>query len=69
MPRLNGYELLEALKSNEDLRDIPVVMVTSCARETHRQKAFDLGAAEFLAKPFDERSLIDAIGRLCFVMA
>ncbi len=65
MPRLNGYELLEAIKNNDDLCEIPVVMITSRADDEHRQKAFDLGAAEFVTKPFEGSSLIRMIEQLC----
>ena len=65
MPDLNGYELLELLKNDSDLRDIPVVMITSRADQAHRQRALDLGAADFVTKPFDGNALIEIIERLC----
>ncbi len=64
MPRMDGYELLAALKRNENLRSIPVIMVTSRSGEKHRRKAFDLGASEYLTKPFQEAALIETIKNL-----
>ncbi len=64
MPNLNGYELLELLKGDRDLRDIPVVMVTSRADQANRQKAIELGAADFLTKPFGGDALIEIIKKL-----
>jgi chemosensory pili system protein ChpA (sensor histidine kinase/response regulator) len=64
MPRMNGYELLASLKKQENTQKIPVVMITSRANEKHRSKAFDLGAAEYLTKPFDEAKLIESIKNL-----
>lgn len=64
MPRMNGYELLAALKKLENLQTIPVVMITSRANQKHRQKAFDLGVSEYLTKPFDDAQLIKAITSL-----
>ncbi|CAA9395693.1 MAG: Signal transduction histidine kinase CheA [uncultured Pyrinomonadaceae bacterium] len=64
MPRMNGYELLASLKKQENTQKIPVVMITSRANEKHRRKAFDLGAAEYLTKPFDEAKLIELIKNL-----
>lgn len=64
MPRMDGYELLSSLKRQENLRAIPVVMITSRANQKHRQKAFDLGVSEYLTKPFDDAKLIHIIGEL-----
>ena len=64
MPRMNGYEMLSALKQNDVLREIPVIMITSRAGEKHRQKAFDLGVSEYLAKPYEDRKLLESIRRL-----
>ncbi|MFN0280295.1 MAG: response regulator [Pyrinomonadaceae bacterium] len=61
MPRMNGYEFIEILKNDERLRVIPVVMITSRTGEEHRQKAFDLGIADFMTKPFNEDSLIKTV--------
>ena len=64
MPRINGCELLATLKDRENLREIPVVMVTSRLSQAHRQEAFDLGATEYLTKPFDDEKLIETIKSL-----
>lgn len=69
MPNMNGYEFLEALKKDDSLRDIPVVMITSRTGQEHRQKAFDLGVVDFMTKPFSEESLIETIGRFCRIKA
>ena len=61
MPRMDGYELLTALKKQENLRDTPVIMITSRASEKHRQKAFDSGVSEYLTKPFDDSVLLSKI--------
>ncbi len=53
MPRMNGYELLTRLKGDERYQNIPVIMITSRAGETHRQRALDLGADGYLTKPYD----------------
>ena len=61
MPRMDGYELLATLKKQPTLRLIPVVMITSRAGEKHRTKAFDLGADEYLTKPYEDSALLDRI--------
>ena len=64
MPRMNGYELLAALKQQENLREIPVIMITSRSGDKHHQKAVELGVSEYLTKPFDDAKLIDIINKL-----
>lgn len=61
MPRMNGYELLFALKQSESLKKIPVVMITSRTGEKHRQKAFELGVSEYLTKPYEDWVLVEMI--------
>ncbi|CAN5561140.1 hypothetical protein BH10ACI1_BH10ACI1_10060 [soil metagenome] len=61
MPRMNGYELLSALKQQETLRQIPVIMITSRTGDKHRQKALELGVNEYLTKPFQDTVLIEKI--------
>jgi chemosensory pili system protein ChpA (sensor histidine kinase/response regulator) len=64
MPRLDGYELLAALKRQAHLRQIPVVMITSRSGEKHRRKAFDLGVSEYLTKPYEDSILVEKIRHL-----
>lgn len=58
MPRMDGYELLSSLRSHDAYRNIPVVMVTSRAGEKHRQKALDLGATDYMIKPYQDEQLL-----------
>ena len=61
MPRMNGYDLMNALKAQPRLQDIPVVVITSRTAAKHREKARALGAKGFVVKPYDEDELIDLI--------
>lgn len=51
MPDLNGFEVLTELKRHEDTSSIPVVMFTTCSQKEDKEKAFLLGAAEYVKKP------------------
>jgi CheY-like chemotaxis protein len=62
MPRMDGWAVLVALKSDPDLRDIPVVIVTMLM---DRGMAFALGAADFMTKPVDRASLTAMLRRYC----
>jgi len=64
MPRMDGYELLSAIRNQVTLQTIPVVMITSRASEKHQQKAVELGVSEYLTKPFDDSVLIEKINTL-----
>ena len=61
MPRMDGYELLSTLKRQESLAQIPVVMITSRAGDKHRQRALDLGASDYVVKPYQDSVLLDTI--------
>ncbi|WP_024891328.1 Hpt domain-containing protein [Luteimonas huabeiensis] len=58
MPRMDGYELAAHMKSDPRLRGVPIVMITSRTGEKHRQRAFDLGVARYLGKPYQEGELM-----------
>ena len=64
MPRMNGYDLLASMKQQENLKAIPVVMITSRSSQKHRQKGVDLGVSDYLSKPFEEKKLIEIIKNL-----
>lgn len=51
MPDVNGFELLELIRANPALRRIPVVMCSGSDYEPDRQRAFNLGAIDYLRKP------------------
>jgi chemosensory pili system protein ChpA (sensor histidine kinase/response regulator) len=61
MPSMDGYEVLTAMRENPALEKIPVIMITSRDTEKHREKAFSLGADQFMGKPYDPERLIKAI--------
>jgi len=52
MPRMTGYEACKAMKSDPDLKDIPVVFLTARGQEGEDQQGMDAGAEEYLLKPF-----------------
>ena len=57
MPRMNGYELLTRIRSDERFTSMPVIIITSRAGEMHRQRALTLGADEYITKPYDINNL------------
>jgi chemosensory pili system protein ChpA (sensor histidine kinase/response regulator) len=63
MPRMDGFELLEWVKSEELLKDIPVVMISSRATEKHINKATQLGCSAFLGKPYLLENLLSVFNQ------
>ena len=61
MPLLNGYEVCQQLKADPATADIPVLMLTAWAEPDYRVKGLELGAEDYLAKPFDYRELMARI--------
>ena len=64
MPRMDGYELLTALRSQAEHRQSPIVMVTSRAGDKHRQKATRLGATDYVIKPYQDDELLSLLRNL-----
>lgn len=52
MPVMDGYEVCRRLKENEITRDIPVIFITAVSETLDNAKAFELGAVDYIAKPF-----------------
>lgn len=64
MPRMDGYELATQMKAEERLAGVPIVMITSRTGDKHRQRAFDIGVARYIGKPYQEGDLIVQINEL-----
>jgi DNA-binding response OmpR family regulator len=61
LPKRNGYEVCQAIKSDPDLRAIPVVMLTAKGQEVEILKGRDLGAAAYVTKPFGNAEILEVI--------
>ncbi|OQY28677.1 MAG: two-component system response regulator [Candidatus Cloacimonetes bacterium 4572_55] len=57
MPKKTGYEVCEELKSNPDTKDIHIIMLTARGQDSDEQMAKDVGANEYMTKPFSPRKL------------
>ncbi|MEW6184312.1 MAG: diguanylate cyclase [Thermodesulfobacteriota bacterium] len=58
LPEMDGYGVCEKIKSTEQSRDIPVIMLTSKAEPADKIKGLELGAVDYVTKPFDAGELI-----------
>ena len=61
MPRMDGFDFVRNIRSDDKLRDLPVIMITSRIAEKHRDHAEELGVNHYLGKPYSEEDLLRLI--------
>ena len=64
MPNMNGFELLSAIKADEKLKSLPVLMVTAEARKEDIVLAAQNGAAGYIVKPFTKATLEEKLANI-----
>jgi len=65
MPRMGGFELTQAVKTDTKLKKIPVILVTSLDSRTDKERGIEVGADAYLVKSnFDQANLLDTIAQL-----
>jgi two-component system, chemotaxis family, chemotaxis protein CheY len=64
MPNMNGFDLLKAIKAEEGLRHLPVLMVTAEARKEDIVLAAQSGAAGYIVKPFTKATLEEKVQKI-----
>lgn len=62
MPGLGGLELLTRLRTDLELRDIPVIVISAKTDRAATRRGMDLGAADYITKPFTEEEILQSIG-------
>lgn len=61
MPRMNGIEFLEIAKNDDDLKKIPVVVLTTSKEEQDKVDSFNLGVAGYMIKPVDYLKFVEVV--------
>ncbi len=64
MPRMDGYEFASHVRNDDQVADVPIIMITSRVGDKHRARAIELGVNDYLGKPYQDAQLLDAIQRL-----
>jgi two-component system alkaline phosphatase synthesis response regulator PhoP len=64
MPKMNGFDLCQALRADRDLDGLRIVMLTAKGRETEVSKGLGLGADAYVTKPFSTRDLVGQVRSL-----
>jgi CheY-like chemotaxis protein len=65
IPRLSGFDVLTFIKSQDLIRDAPVVMFTSSRDVREKRKALALGAEEFVTKPNSLDGMLNVLNEIC----
>jgi CheY-like chemotaxis protein len=61
MPIMNGLEFLKAVKNDDKLKCIPIVILTTSEEQQDKINSFDLGVAGYMAKPVDYRQFVEVM--------
>lgn len=64
MPRMDGYEVCQRLRSDRVLKDVVIVMLTAKGRAVEREKGLALGADLYITKPFSTREVVQKVKEL-----
>lgn len=65
LPKLDGYKICRMLKYDERYKKIPIIMLTAKATEEDKHMGEDVGANEYLTKPYDPHKLLELIAKYC----
>lgn len=65
MPKLDGFEVLQALRTEGGTEDVPVIMLTALSHDRAILQGWELGADFYLTKPFDPSELVEVVRRFC----
>jgi CheY-like chemotaxis protein/signal transduction histidine kinase len=61
MPEMDGYQTMQQIRENPSLRRLPIIALTAKAMKGDREKCFDAGASDYLAKPVNTEQLLSAL--------
>jgi HAMP domain-containing protein/CheY-like chemotaxis protein len=61
MPEMDGYQTMQKIRENPELRRLPIVALTAKAMKGDREKCFEAGASDYLAKPVNTEQLLSAL--------
>ena len=64
MPRKNGYEVCQAIRSNPGWASLRIIMLTAKGREVEREKGLALGADDYITKPFSTQEVVERVREL-----
>ncbi len=64
MPIMDGYQMLGFIKHTDELKHIPIIVVTASATKADKEKCLEAGAWDYISKPLNLKILIEKMNRL-----
>ena len=64
MPKRDGYEVCQAIRSRPEWKHVKVIMLTAKGREVEREKGISLGADDYVTKPFATQELVEKVRQI-----
>jgi len=65
MPGMSGFDVLDKIRQDPTLKDMPIIMITALDKSTDVVKAFEKGATDYVSKPFVNAELIARVSTAC----
>jgi DNA-binding response OmpR family regulator len=64
MPQMTGYDAIEQLRADEAMKEVPIILLTASVQERDMARGFEVGADDYMRKPFNPRELQARIEKL-----
>ncbi len=64
IPEMNGFDVLRQIRHTPETEGLPVLVLTAKGQDTDRRRMFDLGADDFVTKPFSNTDLVERVAAL-----
>jgi two-component system alkaline phosphatase synthesis response regulator PhoP len=64
MPKLDGYETCKRLKADPETKEVPVILLSAKGRNVDQKVGFEVGADDYITKPFSPRKLVERINAI-----
>jgi len=63
MPNVDGFELIKAIRSNENYKSTPIIVLSNLSEADDIEKALEYGADSYLIKPFEQKAVINEVSK------
>jgi CheY-like chemotaxis protein len=61
MPKMDGWETFNRIRSINLFKDVPIIFLTSITEESQKKQAFEMGAADYIIKPYANKDLLNRV--------
>jgi two-component system, chemotaxis family, chemotaxis protein CheY len=64
MPEMNGFDFIKYIRKNPHYKDVPIIVLTTEGRDDDKNQAMELGASEYIVKPFQPNQIIQLVKKI-----